>query len=147
MAEEPQPTTLQTGASKPHAPTSTAEDRKAAAALSSLDTQDEDGSSSNEKKGVDTQALNEAMAKVSVEKSKGETKKTIKVQAADVNLLVRTGHVRIGNGTAWNCQTDSIAQVKELEVSKEKATEMLKKHNADAVKAMTAFVTSLRGVD
>jgi NACalpha-BTF3-like transcription factor len=37
--------------------------------------------------------------------------------------------------------------VKELEVPKEKATELLKRHNADAVKAMAAFVTGLSDLD
>lgn len=91
MAEEPQPSSIQKGASTPHAPTSTAEDRKAAAALSSLDTQDEDGAAGSAKKGMDTKALNEAMAKVSVGESKEETKKQVKVQQADVTLLVCSG--------------------------------------------------------
>jgi hypothetical protein len=104
MAEEPQPTALQEGASNPHAPTSTAEDRKAAAALSSLDTQDEDAAGGKKGKDVDTRALNEAMAKVSVEESKGETKKQIKVQpkSTDVALLVCTAtYIRPSEFRSW----------------------------------------------
>jgi hypothetical protein len=53
---EPQPSDIHEGAADPHAPTSSAEDRKAAAALSSLDTQED----SAEKKEVDGKALNKA---------------------------------------------------------------------------------------
>jgi hypothetical protein len=81
---EPQPAEVHEGAADPHAPTSTAEDRKAAAALSTLDTQDEAG----EKKEVDTKALDKAMKGLNVKDTKGEEKKTVKVEVADVNLLV-----------------------------------------------------------
>jgi hypothetical protein len=81
---EPQPAEVHEGAADPHAPTGTAEDRKAAAALSTLDTQDEPGA----KKEVDTNALNNAMKNLDVKAKKGEEKKTVKVEAADVKLLV-----------------------------------------------------------
>ncbi|KAF2787829.1 hypothetical protein K505DRAFT_316012 [Melanomma pulvis-pyrius CBS 109.77] len=118
MAEEPQPADIQEGVSDPHAPTGTAEDRKAAAALSSLDAHDEEASG---KKNVDSKALGEAMKNLTVD-GKGtveEKKKTVKVDAQDVVLLVA-----------------------ELELSKPKATELLRAHDGDAVKAMTAFVTA-----
>lgn len=88
MAEEPQPSAIHEGASEPHAPTSTAEDRKAAAALSSLDAQDDESAG---KKNVDPKALGEAMKNLSVEENKAgpEKKKTVKIEAADVTLLVR----------------------------------------------------------
>lgn len=81
---EPQPAEVHEGAADPHAPTGTAEDRKAAAALSTLDTQDESGA----KKEVDTNALNNAMKNLDVKAKKGDEKKTVKVEAADVKLLV-----------------------------------------------------------
>jgi hypothetical protein len=81
---EPQPAEVQEGAADPHAPTGTAEDRKAAAALSTLDVQEESGA----KKEVDSNALDKAMKGLGVEDKKGEEKKTVKVEAADVNLLV-----------------------------------------------------------
>lgn len=81
---EPQPAEVHEGAADPHAPTGTAEDRKAAAALSTLDTQDEAGA----KKEVDTKALDKAMKGLDVKDKKGEDKKTVKVEAADVKLLV-----------------------------------------------------------
>ncbi|KAF2751959.1 hypothetical protein M011DRAFT_10799 [Sporormia fimetaria CBS 119925] len=120
MAEEPQPSTVHEGASDPHAPTSTAEDRKAAAALSSLDAQDAKPVGD---KNVNTKALDEAMKNLSVESKAGSEKrtvsekKTVKVAAADVTLLVS-----------------------ELEISKVKATDLLKAHDGDAVNAMKAFV-------
>lgn len=80
---EPQPSSITEGAADPHAPTSTAEDRKAAAALDSLDAQEDSG----EKKGVDNKALDKAMKGLSV-KAKGDEKKSVKVEAADVALLV-----------------------------------------------------------
>lgn len=80
---EPQPSTIHEGAAEPHAPTGTADDRKAAAALSTLDTQ-EDGSA---KKEVDGKALDKAMKGLDVN-GKSEEKKVVKVEAGDVALLV-----------------------------------------------------------
>ncbi|KAF2703882.1 hypothetical protein K504DRAFT_462951 [Pleomassaria siparia CBS 279.74] len=118
IMSEVQPDAIQEGASDPHAPTGTADDRKAAAALSSLDAQDDDVSG---KKGTDSKALGEAMKNLNVdgEKSKEEKKKIVKVDAQDVTLLVT-----------------------ELELSKPKATELLRAHDGNAVKAMGAFVSS-----
>jgi hypothetical protein len=81
---EPQPTTVQEGAADPHAPTGTADDRKAAAALSALDAQEDSGV----KKEVDSKALDKAMKRLSVKDTKREEKKNVKVEPADVNLLV-----------------------------------------------------------
>lgn len=88
---EPQPNDVHEGAAEPHAPTSTAEDRKAAAALSALDAQD--GGDNGAKKEVDGKALDKAMKGLSV-KDKAATdadnkKKNVKIDAADVTLLVR----------------------------------------------------------
>jgi hypothetical protein len=82
---EPQPAEVQEGAADPHAPTGTAEDRKAAAALSTLDVQEEPGA----KKEIDPNALNKAMNGLDIKGKKSEENKTVKVEAADVNLLVR----------------------------------------------------------
>lgn len=82
---EPQPADVHEGAADAHAPTGTAEDRKAAAALSTLDTQDD----ASEKKEVDTKALDKAMKGLDVKDQKTEEKKTVKVEVVDVNLLVR----------------------------------------------------------
>lgn len=86
---EPQPSNIQEGASDPPAPTGSAEDRKAAAALSSLDAQGDDEGG---KKEVDTKAMEKAMKNLSVNEAKsGEVqKKAVKIDAGDVNLLVRS---------------------------------------------------------
>ncbi|KAL6712440.1 hypothetical protein ACN47E_000317 [Coniothyrium glycines] len=114
---EPQPSAIHEGAADPHAPTSTAEDRKAAAALSTLDAQEEGGA----KKDVDGKALDKAMKVLSVDdkKKEEEKKKAVKVEASDVALLVS-----------------------ELELSKQKATELLRANQGNAIKAMTAYVTA-----
>lgn len=80
---EPQPAEVHEGAADPHAPTGTAEDRKATAALSTLDVQEESGA-----KEVASSALDKAMKGLGVKDKNGEEKKTVKVEAADVNLLV-----------------------------------------------------------
>ena len=87
MAEEPQPSNIQEGASEAPAPTGSAEDRKAAAALSTLDAQGDEDSG---KKEVDTKAMENAMKNLNVKDQKdGEAqKKAIKIEAGDVNLLV-----------------------------------------------------------
>lgn len=90
MAEEPQPSDIQEGAADPAAPVGTAEDRKAAAALSSLDAVEDDSAG---KKNVDTKALGEAMKNLSVAKESGEKKKkAVKIEASDVALLVSGLH-------------------------------------------------------
>lgn len=107
MAEEPQPSNIHEGASEPQAPAGSAEDRKAAAALSSLDAQDDDSSA---KKDVDSKALGEAMKNLSVkDKGAGQTKKmAVKIDPADVSFLVRPefNHFFYGIGkwkTRHNC--------------------------------------------
>ena len=83
---EPQPTAVHEGAADPHAPTSTAEDRKAVAALSALDALE---SENGAKKEIDGKALDKAMKGLNVKDKKDGDKKNVKVEAADVTLLVR----------------------------------------------------------
>ncbi|KAH9988374.1 hypothetical protein F4779DRAFT_632290 [Xylariaceae sp. FL0662B] len=92
-----------------------AEDRKAAAALASLDTRGDDATSSGQ---VDQEAASKAMKSLGSAPAgdKKEVKK-IKVDAADVALLVN-----------------------ELDLTKPKATELLKAHDGDAVQAMKEFI-------
>ncbi|KZM19847.1 uncharacterized protein EKO05_0004299 [Ascochyta rabiei] len=115
---EPQPSAVQGGAADPHAPTSTADDRKAAAALSSLDAQGENGV----KKEADSKALDKAMKNLHVKSStvseEKKNVKNVKVEPGDVNLLVS-----------------------QLDLSKQKATDLLKAYDGSAVRAMTAFVS------
>jgi hypothetical protein len=87
---EPQPSTVHEGAADPHAPTSTASDRAAAAALSTLDTAPE-SENNGAKKEVDGKALDKAMQGLNVKDNKDEEekKKNVKIEAGDVTLLVR----------------------------------------------------------
>ena len=135
---EPQPSSVQEGMDPegPPAPAS-AEDRKAAAAMSSLETHGGDEEAETKKsnnKQIDQEALVKAISRLELadkaakvaagEKSQGEKEKEerekrakVKVDQADVSLLVD-----------------------ELDLNKVKATELLKAHEGDAVKAMKAFV-------
>ncbi|PTB37767.1 uncharacterized protein TrAFT101_005360 [Trichoderma asperellum] len=108
-----------------------AEDRKAASALAALDTpSDAAGTPSND--NVNTEAVSQAMLKLGAGDDKAKkpasaaasssstaapaaAKKTVKVDAADVALVVD-----------------------ELEVAKAKATELLKAHDGDAVATLRA---------
>lgn len=126
---EPQPPAVQEGAAKPHAPTGTADDRKAAAALSTLDAQDDGGVT----KEVDGKALDKAVKGLSIKDTKADEKKNVKVELADVNLLVCASMEQV------LLMTDD-AQIKELDLSKQKATDLLKAYDGSAVKAMTAYV-------
>ena len=99
---EPQPSAIRESADAediehPPAPAS-AEDRKAAAALSSLDAKDDD-EFTVQKLDVDQKALGDAMSRLQVagkgketgenkSRTEGEVKKKVKVDQADVALLV-----------------------------------------------------------
>lgn len=110
MAEEKQPPGVVEGATAGDVEdevdqdqAKSAEDRKAAAALSKLDARDEDVASSS----VDQEGLNKAMNLLSANKAeeKKDVKK-VKVDAADVALLVsfipaRNGVLGGGARVAW----------------------------------------------
>lgn len=95
-----------------------AEDRKAASALASLDARGNDEPSSKE---VDSEAVNKAMKSLNGSKPSAAPKpvsgKNVKIDDEDVTLLVN-----------------------ELELTKPKAVELLKAHDGDAVKAMRSWV-------
>lgn len=100
---EPQPAEVHEGASTPPPPTGTAEDRKAAAALSSLDAHDDE---STAKKDVDTEALGQAMKNLGVSgdkktEEKVVTKKAVKIDAADVGLLVSSNFFGVQMYADW----------------------------------------------
>ncbi|KAK4507597.1 hypothetical protein PRZ48_001332 [Zasmidium cellare] len=131
MAEEPQPPNVQEGADAPDVIPASNEDRKAAAALSSLDVKEDQDATPN-KKEVDLKALGEAMKNLELTQGTGKTtassgtakkeeapKKLVKVDAADVGLLVD-----------------------QLDLTKAKATDLLRAHDADALKAMKAWITA-----
>lgn len=131
MAEAQPPTIIEgamTGDADDEIPATakSAEDRKAAAALSSLDAPREDESPAT--KDVDQEAVRKAMDRLAgagatsgdagKKEEKREAKKAVKIDQADVTLVV-----------------------KELELSKAKATDLLKTHDGNAGKALRAYIT------
>ncbi|KAI1821298.1 hypothetical protein F4861DRAFT_479088 [Xylaria intraflava] len=115
---EPQPRAVEEGATagdleEEVTKAKSAEDRKAAAALASLDSR-ADGAESAE---VDAAAVSKAMKNLGTAAPAEKEVKKVKVDAADVALLVE-----------------------QLELTKAKATELLKTHDGDAVRAMRAFI-------
>lgn len=162
---EPQPPTIREGADIDDEPApvaaASAEDRKAAAAMSSLDTHgEEDGSKKSE---ADQKALGEAMSRLEIlgggsksagpataeEKKRnggeGEKKKT-KVDQADIGFLVCELDNLLLEGPVVNlaCMKRLLTRgkVEELELNKAKAIELLKMHEGDAVKAIRAFINA-----
>ncbi|KAJ4362176.1 hypothetical protein N0V95_001524 [Ascochyta clinopodiicola] len=94
---EPQPPTVQEGAADPRAPASDVQENGA--------------------KEADSKALNTAMKNLNVQSTASEEKKNVKVEPADVNLLVS-----------------------QLELSRQRATDLLRAYDGSAVRAMGAFV-------
>ncbi|GAB7355846.1 hypothetical protein MBLNU459_g6508t1 [Dothideomycetes sp. NU459] len=118
---EPQPSNVREGDQAPESVPSSAEDRKQEAAMSSLDAKAETTTTK-----ADKDALGKAMQNLGGGDASGpkegkpvEQKKAVKVDLADVTLLVE-----------------------HLDVNKQKATELLRAHDADAVKAMTAWLAA-----
>ncbi len=114
MAEEKQPPNVVEGATggdvedEVETTAKSAEDRKAAAALSKLDTHRDDETAS---RGVDQEAVSRAMNTLGGEKKTTEKKeaKKVKVDAADVALLVcllvRTDGMRLRSLTIDSCRS------------------------------------------
>ncbi|TLS20873.1 uncharacterized protein PpBr36_10855 [Pyricularia pennisetigena] len=120
MAEDRQPPTIVEGATtgdvedEVEQTAKSAEDRKAAAAMAALDARDEDAANKN----VDQEAVSKAMSQLKTDANvKKDVKKAVKVDAADVALLVD-----------------------QLELTKPKATELLKQYDGNAVTAMRAYI-------
>lgn len=93
---EPQPSNVHEGIDPSDTLPANVEDRKAAQALSSLDAKGDDDATV--KKGLDLKALNDAMQRLTTGQGqsdkptavkKEEPKKVVKVDSADVALLVR----------------------------------------------------------
>ncbi|PWY93489.1 hypothetical protein BO94DRAFT_532427 [Aspergillus sclerotioniger CBS 115572] len=120
-------------------PPANAEDRKAAAALSALNTsQIASDATPKAPSAADQEALGKAMSRLEIAAGHGLSKKpvaeaqrkeaevvkkkAVKVAAEDVNLLVN-----------------------ELDLTKIKATELLKLHDGNVVQAIRAFVTPALG--
>ncbi|KAK8031789.1 hypothetical protein PG990_001523 [Apiospora arundinis] len=118
---EPQPRNLHEGATTGDVEdevqaAKSAEDRKAAAAMASMGANGADDAGSA---AVDQEAASKAMKSLGGDAKKPDAavQKKVKVEAADVTLLVD-----------------------QLDLTKPKATDLLKAHDGDAVKAMKAFI-------
>ncbi|GKT64822.1 hypothetical protein ColTof4_07220 [Colletotrichum tofieldiae] len=115
-------------------PAKSAEDRKAASALASLDAGGDDSGNTQ----VDAEAAQKAIQGLGGATAAKKEVKNVKVDAADVALLpMREAR---GNRCADGMLTGG--QVDELELTKPKATELLKANDGDAVKAMKAYLRS-----
>jgi hypothetical protein len=138
-----------------------AEDRKAAAALNSLNaneiSQDETaGTSSKQPSAADQEALGKAMSRLEIASGTGgkkgaekksdkkaaeaEVKKKVKIASEDVNLLVSAYDAPCGFSDSTARRVLKWGQVDELDLSKVKATELLRAHEGDAMKAIRAFI-------
>jgi hypothetical protein len=142
MAEDRQPADIVEGATSGDVedevqPTAkSAEDRKAAAALSKLDARGDDEGAARE---VDQEAVKNAMSSLGGGSDKKDTK-LVKVDAADVKLLVSPVPEYPPNPSGSIANARPGEQVEEFELPKAKATELLKAHDGDAVKAMKAHL-------
>ncbi|TDZ20507.1 hypothetical protein Cob_v006414 [Colletotrichum orbiculare MAFF 240422] len=96
-------------------PAKSAEDRKAASALASLDARGDDASENK----VDAEAAQKAIQGLGGATAAKKEVKNVKVDAADVALLID-----------------------ELELTKAKATELLKANDGNAVQAMKAYINA-----
>ncbi|KAJ5748787.1 uncharacterized protein N7511_010483 [Penicillium nucicola] len=110
-----------------------AEDRKAAAALSSLHTNEiSSGASSGKTNNINQEALGKAMSRLEI--SGQDTSKKGTGHAQKVDGVAKKQVVKVA-------PADVALLVDQLELTKMKATELLKAHDGDAVKAMTAFIS------
>jgi len=151
---EPQPRNLHEGATTGDIEdevqaAKSAEDRKAAAAMASMGANGGDDAGST---AVDQEAATKAMKSLGGEAKKPEAaaQKKVKVEAADVTLLVRL-HLLFFLVSPLYLLSCSVArlliwwfplplQVDQLDLTKPKATDLLKAHDGNAVIAMKAFI-------
>ncbi|KAL8920873.1 MAG: hypothetical protein Q9208_006045 [Pyrenodesmia sp. 3 TL-2023] len=150
---EPQPPAVHEGAPDPTdeppaiAPPASAEDRRAAAALSTLDAQHhEDPSTSTSSaaakttKNIDQEALAKAISRL--EFSTGEKETEISEREREWNERRRRAREeREARGKGVKVEPGDVALlVRELEVGKGRAGEMLRSCGGDVVRAMRGFV-------
>ncbi|KAL2040215.1 hypothetical protein N7G274_007118 [Stereocaulon virgatum] len=137
---EPQPSSVQEGMDpEGPLPPASAEDRKAAAAMSSLETRGGDEEAEAKKsnnKQIDQEALGKAISRLE------QTDKAGKVAPGDTTKKEKEKEEREKRAKVKVDQADVSLLVEELDLTKGKATELLKAHEGDAVKAMRAFVTA-----
>ncbi|KAE8147962.1 hypothetical protein BDV25DRAFT_159224 [Aspergillus avenaceus] len=115
-----------------------AEDRKAAAALSSLNT-NEIGADSGTKSppSADQEALGKAMSRLEIAAGQGPAKKTATAQTKEAEVVKKKA-VKIAS-------EDVNLLVDALDLNRVKATELLKSHGGDSKQAIKAFITPAFG--
>merc|ERR1711939_396470 len=141
MAEEPQPAAVQEGMEQPDAP-ATADDRATAKAMSSLDAKPDENA--EPKKELDMKAINDAMKNLETIGQQGEKKPAAEETSARKQAqeaMKRRQEEDARRKTVKVDQADVALLAEQLDMSKPKATDFLKSHEANAVKAMTTWVT------
>lgn len=139
-----------------------AEDRKAAAALSSLNNNEisqGDDAGSKLSSAAAQEALGKAMSRLEIAAGGGANKtaaaaapstakkedvvkkKAVKVAAEDVTLLVRNSDFLFVICRRFQANMLPTFKVDELDLTKNKATELLKSHDGDLKQALRAFIT------
>ncbi|EHK40022.1 uncharacterized protein TrAtP1_006056 [Trichoderma atroviride] len=107
-----------------------AEDRKAASALASLDTPS-DAAATPSNDNVNSEAVSQAMLKLGDDKAKKPAANTASAAAAAAAPAAVKKNVKVD-------AADVALVVDELEVTKARATELLKAHDGDAVATLRA---------
>jgi NACalpha-BTF3-like transcription factor len=114
-----------------------AEDRKAAAALNNLNTQEisQDGDGTmKQRSAADQEALSKAISQLEIASGGGKkTEATKKVEAKKKEEAEVKKKIKVS-------QEDVTFLVDELDLSKVKATELLRSYEGDATKAIKAFI-------
>ncbi|TVY38623.1 hypothetical protein LSUB1_G005426 [Lachnellula subtilissima] len=132
MAEAQPPTVVEgatTGDIEDEVPVAkSAEDRKAQAALSSLDAPRDDDSATT--KDVDQDAVRKAMDRLA---GKGATNGVLTKKEDETKVAVKK-NVKVD-------QADVALLVEELELNKIKATDLLKAYEGDVTQALKAYIT------
>ncbi|KAI9831142.1 MAG: hypothetical protein M1819_005230 [Sarea resinae] len=138
---EPQPSQVHEGATGPRAAEieegdaaqpKSAEDRKTAAALSSLDARGDDDAATG--KEIDTEALGKAMKILDVGGKAASVKKTVKDEGKEKEEKRKA---------AIKVKAEDVGfLVEELELTKAKATDLLRANDGETVKALKAFVAA-----
>ncbi|KAL5333558.1 hypothetical protein BJX70DRAFT_57315 [Aspergillus crustosus] len=141
----------------PPIPTSTsAEDRKAAAALSSLNTTEiassESASNTKQPSSADQEALGKAMSRLEIAAGKtgsgssGTTSASVSAAAATTGSGASGGKGKSAQVVKKTANVKILAEdvgllVNELDLSRVKATELLKNQEGDVKRAIRAFIT------
>lgn len=134
---EPQPSKIQEGDQAPAAIPGS--NKSETAALNSLDNQSTELKSTNT---ASTAALGKAMKNLNIANEDKPQSKNVKVDMADVVLLVSVNRATINHRWRGRNAKGVYLQAENLDVSRAKATELLKGNDADPVKAMRAWVAA-----